>query len=608
MRSRAAASVALMFLLVLSSLGGAVAEMKYPPPTGVQGPRYGGTFVIGILSDPPTLNPSITTSFYAQVVAGNMYQSLLWYDLQLNPHPQLALSWSASSDGLSYTFHLVNNASWSDGVKFTSADVKYSFESVLKVDHALMKNVLANLVSVNTPDGYTAVFVFSKPSPSFMSYLGIYSGGILPAHIFNGTDPLKNPADTNPTVTLGPFLFKEWAKGDHLTLVKNPNYYIKGVPYIDTLTFKILSQGSLFAPSIQTGEINYAYQEVPPSDFQTTLANVAGVKAFIEVSGVAPVRVFAFNLRKPILSKLAVRQAIADAINITQMAQLASLGIDSPATSPQSSVVSWAHANNLPQFSMNLTKANQLLDQAGYPKQANGTRFTLQMYSHLSPDMIAAGQILVADLAKLGVNVNFKPLAEAAMDQTVYVNWDFDLAVTGWATGPDPGPTLFQRYDSQSIVHVAFTNAMGYNNSQVDQLLAQAGVEPVQSKRAQLYDQVQQILVQDLPVITWGEVGLPSAVQTSWVGLQTDALSRAGFEYVWSVNGNLPVTTSTTSAQSSSQQATSTSTSSSSTTSPQSGLDLSTIAAIAGVAVVVVLAAAYAVRRRSSKKVSMPKT
>ena len=120
-------------------------------------PRYGGTFVVAMGADPDTFNPSLSTGAYADQIGGTVFNNLLTYDENFNPRPDLAQSWQVSSNGLTYTFNLVRNATFHDGHPLTSADVKFTYTQVLPKYHSVLSGPLKNVVSVDTPDNYTVV-------------------------------------------------------------------------------------------------------------------------------------------------------------------------------------------------------------------------------------------------------------------------------------------------------------------------------------------------------------------------------------------------------------------------------------------------------------------
>ena len=157
-----------LFLLTIISCG------ILPITVADDSSKYGGTFIIGLYGEPDHLNSGVTYSLTTGYVGGQIYNTLVDYDHDLNPRPDLAETWDVSEDGMKYTFHLVKNATWHDGEPFTSADVKFSFEEVGMVYHARCRRNFAELItSIDTPDDYTVVFNLNKPFPLFIKALSI---------------------------------------------------------------------------------------------------------------------------------------------------------------------------------------------------------------------------------------------------------------------------------------------------------------------------------------------------------------------------------------------------------------------------------------------------
>lgn len=233
-----------------SRSGGAPSDQ--PQPAGA--PRYGGTVVLAG-GDPGALNPAITSSGQTHPVTGEIFDGLVILDSSFNSRPALARSFRVSEDGRTYTYDLVRTR-WHDGTPFTSADVKFSFEEVLVKYHPRTRVALGPILDgVETPDERTAVFRLKEPYPAFAVLPNEDNGAILPKHIYEGTDPLTNPANSRPMGT-GPFMFDSQQRGDRLTLVRNPNYFQRGRPYLDRIVFRFIESSAAEFQAFQAGELN----------------------------------------------------------------------------------------------------------------------------------------------------------------------------------------------------------------------------------------------------------------------------------------------------------------------------------------------------------------
>ncbi|MGB9777971.1 MAG: ABC transporter substrate-binding protein, partial [Candidatus Bathyarchaeales archaeon] len=227
-------------------------------------PRYGGTLIIGLSSEPPHLvlcGPP-TWAFYQ--VCNQIGNPLVDFDPEtLEWRPCLAESWQITStaENMTIKFNLVKNATWHDGHPFTSADVKFTYENISRMYNSFVDSMMKNYVSsIETPDNYTVIFNFNTPwAPAL--YPGYFGGSgicIMPKHLYEGTDIPNNPYNTKPVGT-GPFKFKEWKKGDYIILERNENYWKGGLPYLDKIIFKIIPSATAMALAFETGEIDYVW-------------------------------------------------------------------------------------------------------------------------------------------------------------------------------------------------------------------------------------------------------------------------------------------------------------------------------------------------------------
>ncbi len=219
-------------------------------------PQAGGTLVVSIASDPGHFNPAITTGFTQHVVADSMFNGLVGLDENLQPVPDLADQWVVSDDGRTYTFNLYPGVTWHDGVPFTSADVKFSFEQVLLKYHSRTAAGLGPVLDgIDTPDDLTVVMRFKQPYAPLLRRLDVTEAPIVPKHIYEGTDPTTAEANLEPVGT-GPFKFVEYAKGDQVTLERNDNYFKEGLPRLDRVVFRVIPEANSALQALQQGEVD----------------------------------------------------------------------------------------------------------------------------------------------------------------------------------------------------------------------------------------------------------------------------------------------------------------------------------------------------------------
>ncbi|MCA1630946.1 MAG: ABC transporter substrate-binding protein [Acidobacteria bacterium] len=459
-------------------------------------PRYGGSIVVAISSDPGGLNPAITTQGGVTTICGSIFSGLVAHDFSLNPVPDLAESWEVSPDGRAYTFHLAPGAVFHDGAPVTSEDVRFTFEELLLKYHSRTRASLGdNLIRIETPDAHTVVFEFKRPYAAFLQLVDVTNAPVMPKHLYEGTDPLTNPHNTAP-VGSGAFKFGEWLKGDHLTLVRNENYFQKGKPYLDRILYKVMPAASMAAIAFEGGEVDYLTGAAPLD--LVRLKNASGVVVTDKGrEGFATVETLIPNLTRAPLSDPRVRQAMAHAIDKSYIVDKVASGMGAPATGPVSSSLAWAYNPNVVRYEHDAALADRLLDEAGYGRDRRGVRFRLKFVHAASYAKVA--EALRDQLREVGIAVDLNTMEFAAAVDAVYVKKDFDLAFASFENGPDPDIGVKRTLVSSNIGAIPFSNGAGYRDARVDELFALAASETDRQKRAALYFEAQDIVVRDLP-------------------------------------------------------------------------------------------------------------
>src|SRR6266545_1323935 len=228
--------------------------------------KRGGTLVMLVQPEPPTLASYLSTSGPIGQVTSKIYDGLLEYDFGLKPIPGLAESWKVSPDGKTITFTLHKGVKFHDGKPFTSADVKFSILEVLKKHHPRGPGTFRELTDIDTPGAHTVVFKLSGPAPYLLMALSGYESPMLPKHLFEGTD-LKASKYANAPVGTGPFKFVEWQRGQFMRLDRNPDYWRTGRPYLDRIVARFIADGSTRAATLETQEAQIAgFSAVLPLD------------------------------------------------------------------------------------------------------------------------------------------------------------------------------------------------------------------------------------------------------------------------------------------------------------------------------------------------------
>jgi peptide/nickel transport system substrate-binding protein len=489
----------------------AVLSLGLSAAMGQDTPVRGGTVVVAIVSDPGHLNPAITTSGATHAASELLYNGLLGRDERGDPVPELAESWQVEQGGAVYRFRLRDGVKWHDGMPFTASDVKFTFEEVLLKFHARTRASMGGLLAgIEAPDDRTVIFRFKQPYAPLLYQLDATEAPIIARHVYQGIDPQTNPANSNPIGT-GPFKFVSYAKGTEIRLAKNPAYFKPRLPYLDGLVMRIIPDLSVQVLALENGEVDFLWELPGPvqsrikgdSRFQTA-------RTGYHPGGSNCIMTMSFNLERPILKELRVRQAVAQALDRQTFLTQILFGDGKVAAAPISSEIPWAHAAGLSMPRPDRAEAEKLLDGVGWKKEgegprtargvagvADGTRLSIE-FLHF-PTFAKYGELVRQQLGVVGIGVVLKPLEPAVFAPTVFKDRNFDSNVISYCNGPDPEIGVRRMYHSSQIGPAPFTNAAAYRNPRVDALFDEASRSVERDKRSRLYRQIQEIVVQELP-------------------------------------------------------------------------------------------------------------
>lgn len=485
-------------------------QAETPEPEPEPTAEGGGTLVVAITSDPGHLNPAITTSGSVHTASELMYNGLVSYDENFAPEPDLALDWEILDDGARYRFRLRDDVVWHDGTPFTSADVAYTFQEVLTTFHSRTKASVGGLLeSVETPDDTTVEFRFSEPYAPLLQQLDATEAPILPAHIFEGTNPQENPANQAPVGT-GPFMFSSYSADEELVLVRNPDYFEPGLPKLDEVVMRVIPDAGSQVIALEAGEVDWLWG-VPGPD----LARLSGddrfttLKTLVNPGGANCIMTLSYNLDRPALSDVRVRRAIAHGLDRQAFLDRAAFGQGNVATAPVSSGIPTAHAAGLDLPGYDPDAARGLLDEAGWVADgggrtargvagvADGTPLAIGV--HMYPRFASYGELMKALLLEIGVDVEVKALERATLVEEVFTQRDFDTNIISYCNGTDPEVGIRRMYISGNIAPIPFSNSSGYVNTEVDDLFDSARNTVDPEARAGVYRRLQEILVDELP-------------------------------------------------------------------------------------------------------------
>lgn len=502
------------------------AEAAAPTSSSAGLPIKGGVLNIAVAPEPTLLTSAFITTMNIGMLSSKILEGLVSYDLDLKPVPSLATSWKQSADGKTLSFELRQGVKWHDGADFTSADVEYTLLEVWKKLHPFGRAAFANVEKVETPDKHTVVLRLSSPAPYILNYINTYGAQILPKHLYAGKDVLTNPLNNAPVGT-GPFVFKEWVKGSHVRLDRNPNYWAKGPsgeaqPYLDGVVFKFIPDAAARTVALEAGEIDTALASVIPL---TNLNRFQDKKKYeINLDDgryLSTIFLTQFNVRRPYFTDKRVRQAFAYAIDREALLKVVFLGYGKPATGPVPSSVVNYYSNDVKKYPLDLKQAEALLDAAGLKRGAGGKRLkiTLDFDGGGGPTAARPAEFIKQSLAKIGVEVELRAGDTASYLRRIFTEQDYDLMISSLHRLPDPTLGVQRLYWTKNIIKGApWTNGSGYSNPVLDKVMEDAAAEPDPTKRKALVKQWQQIVQEDVPLL--------ELIEQTWVTVSSARLHK----------------------------------------------------------------------------------
>lgn len=471
--------VSVIMLILVSTMPAVISQ----PP--------GNMLRIALISEPRFIDPywgGWNTGF----IAAQIFDSLLQYDINGNITLGLAKHYEVLLDEGAYLFVLREGIKFHDGNPLTVEDVKYSFEVLIPNYDVFGVEYFAN-TKVEIINSTTVKIKPGKFLPAIqIPLIASIDCAILPKHLLEGKDYYQSDFITNP-VGSGPFKFKEWVKGSHIILVKNPDYWDKGKPLLDQIIIRFITDASSIMAALQAGEIDYVFRGLPYEAY-STLVNDPRLEVY--PSRDPPYKlVLQFNCNHSILSNTLVRQAIAYAIDKKEIVTKATSGLANVTHSFISE--RYAPTTGAVIYEYNPAKAEELLDKAGYPRGKDGIRFTLELLLRNEPEEMNVGYMIRDYLAKVGIRVETKVVEFGTwLDLQVKGNYDFNVGkywiVPFWH---------YQLFTTKYIGKGAFANTMFYSNPKVDSLFEKWIVEPDVEKQKELLVEIDHQLSLDLPWI-----------------------------------------------------------------------------------------------------------
>ena len=279
--------------------------------------------------------------------------------------------------------------------------------------------------------------------------------------------------------------------------MRNPAYWDGDKPYLEQLIFQIIPQGANRVPSLQTGEIDTLLDFYTP---KPEMPRILADKSLVARQGVniPAIWFLMFNVKSPLFAKKEARQALAFGIDRVRLVKQVMQGLARPGAGAFGDGFKWllneqvAYAKKYP---YDPARAKALLAKAGVKPDSVTVRLPFDLGR---PQMRAQSQIIQDNLRQIGIEVKLEPLERSVLYDRVYTKRDFDLTLGSFYSAGDPAIGYTRLYITNTSTSPN-TNASGYSNPKVDDLLGQAATAPERATRAQLYKDLQVILNEDLP-------------------------------------------------------------------------------------------------------------
>lgn len=462
-------------------------------------PQSGGTLVFARTQSPTSLD------LHREITANNafaidkIFEPLLAFDAEGEIEPWLASDYSASEDGLVWTFTLREGVTFSDGTPLTPADVVYSLERHLEVGGPLPLG--APVTSVEAQGEDTVVITLSAPYTPFAAELAGFSNGILPADL-GGVDEetfFKNPVGT------GPFVVDEWTEGGDISFTANESYWQDGKPYLDEVVYRLVQDDNQLVAQLQSGQVD-VIDTVSSANVATLQANTS---LAVSITPGWQVEELFFNTLDEHFQDRDVRRAVSYALDREGIVEATSFGTAEVAGS--------VLPPSIPGYDGSITTLDYDVDaaKAALADSAFPDGFTTKLLVASGNDLRAQeAQIIQAQLAEIGITVEIESIDLAAFRER-FRAFDYSFMLNGATSdAADPNGIVTFQADPEGGTNGYWTH---YENPEVTALIAEGRTLPDGEERTQVYSQIQQLIAEDAPFIP---LSYPSTIKASAATVQ----------------------------------------------------------------------------------------
>ena len=479
------------------------------------------TLRVAIARSPNTLNPILSANTTEAMINRLMFDTLLSIDASgktLVPILATAVPTAAnggiSADGKTVTYHLRDDVRWQDGVRFSSRDVKFTWQAIMSdANDVITRNGYERVASVDTPNPTTVVFHLRHEYAPFVNTVFNESDDpycILPAHLLAREPNINKVAFNTAPIGTGPFKVAEWVRGDHLTLVANDAYF-RGKPHLRRIVIRDIPDENTSINALRTHDVDWMFEASPETIGSLRALEADGTIVVHKIATPLTYRIF-INTSRAALHDVRVRQAIAYAIDKKQLVDRLTGGIGIVATADQPTYSPY-YEPNVTIYRQNVGRAKALLRAAGYTfgpdgaARKNGQPLSLQIaYNVENVTRRSISIQLQAMLRAVGIDAPVKSYPANLYFATygqggILTNAKYDLAVSGWIAGVDPDDNTLYGCDQ---FPPKGSNYSRYCSPEMQALQRDALGSYDEATRKKAYSGIQQLLARDLPdIVLW---------------------------------------------------------------------------------------------------------
>ena len=461
----------------------------------------GGTLIDAMTANPSGLIAMTAGESAASAIAGNIFNSLLRDDKNLELTGELAQSWEVSNDNKTFTFHLKPNLKWADNTPLTSDDVLFTWQKVTDDNTRTPYGSEYKLViKAETPDAHTFRVTYAAPfAPALETWASLH---ILPKHLLKDQDINTTAFARNP-VGSSYYKLEKWKSGQFIKLTRNVNS-TQGQAKIDNLLSRIIPDKA--AQFLELSADNIDMMGLNPIQYSRVLparpALNANVALYKELGN--SYTYLGFNLKHKPFDDVRVRQAINYAINKQEIIDGVLLGLGEPVASPYKPGTRWSNPALAP-YPYDPNKAKTLFKEAGFVDSNNdgilekdGKPFSFEILANQNKEREMTAVLIQRRLKEVGVDVHIRILEWASFLGRFIEPREFDAVVLGWSLGLDPDQYNIWHSGQQGPKQFNF---VGYDNPQVDKLLEAGRLELDPDKRQKIYHEFAKILLEDSPIV-----------------------------------------------------------------------------------------------------------